>query len=423
MIKERIAGLYTNGFFHIFAGNILNKLFAFISSIVIVRLVSKADYANLAYVDNLYSYVALFAGMGMASAVLKYCSSDNQRKNLAYLKFSFKYGILFQTVIVAFLLVLAALFKFPFSGVKGMVLFYCLYPVLDYCFLLIQSVIRALLQSKLYVKISVIQTGTVMVAGIILAMLIGVKGVLAARYIAVSAAGSIGAVFIIKRFRDVQENSLSRSEIKAFLSMSVSLLIANLFSMVMPLNETFLINNLIRDEAVTANYKVATMFPAQLTFISSSIIVYYFPIIARMENKKEIWKLSKRIGLFTGAVILAIVVCGVVLSKYIVLGIYGERYIDALGLSRIFWIVYSLNAGFRMIPMNVLPAIGKAKFNAVAASVTSIIHFGIDYFMISNYGITGVAVATVWMYLLSGVTYWIYLYICCKENKEVKRCM
>lgn len=423
MIRERIAGLYNNGFFHIFAGNILNKLFAFISSIVIVRLVSKTDYANLAYTDNIYSYVALFAGLGMASAVLKYCSSDNQRKNLAYLKFAFKYGVLFQVGIVVFLIALAVFSEFPFSGVKELVLFYCFYPVLDYCFLLIQSVIRALLQSKLYVKTSIIQMTGVMAAGIVLAMLIGVKGVLVARYIAVLLAGRAGVAFIRQRFHGVQEERLSRSERTAFLSMAVSLLIANLFSMVMPLNETFLINNLIQDEAVTANYKVATMFPAQLTFISGSLMVYYFPIIAHMENKKEVWKLSKRIGLFTGISILAIVVCGVVLSKYIILGIYGKRYSDAVELSRIFWVVYSLNAGFRMLPMNILPAIGKAKFNAAAAGVTSIIHFAIDYFMISKYGIMGVAVATAWMYLLSGIAYWIYLYSCCKENEGIRRCL
>lgn len=420
MIKERITGLYKNGFFHIFAGNILNKLLAFISSIVIVRLVSKAEYANLAYVDNLYSYVTLFAGMGMASAILKYCSSDNQRKNLAYLKFALKYGILFQVGVVVFLIMAAMLFPFPFSGIKDLILFYCLYPVLDYCFLVTLNMIRALLQSKLYVKISVVQMGSVMAAGIAFTIFAGVKGVLAARYIALLLAGSMGAAFIIKRFQGVQEERLSRSEIKAFLSMAVSLLIANLFSLIMPLNETFLINNLIRDEVVTANYKVATMFPAQLTFISSSLMVYYFPIIARMEDKKEVWKLSKKIEFFTGIVILSIVVCGAVLSKHIILGIYGERYYDAVELSRIFWIVYSLNAGFRMIPMNILPAIGKARFNAIAAGVTSIIHLEIDYFMISNYGIAGVAVATAFMYLLSGVSYWIYLYICCRENERVE---
>ncbi len=418
MIKERIIGLYKNGFFHIFVGNILNKLLAFISSIVIVRLVSKAEYASLAYVDNIYSYVALFAGMGMGSAILKYSSSDNQRKNLSYLKFALKYGILFQIGVVAFLIIAALLFPFPFSDIKDLVLFYCLYPFLDYCFLVILSIIRALLQSKLYVKISVIQMGSVMTAGIVLTLFVGVKGVLAARYIAVLIAGSMGAAFIINRFKGIKEERLSRSEIKAFMSMSVSLLIANLFSLVMPLNETFLINNLIKDEVITANYKVATMLPAQITFISSSLMVYYFPIIARMEDKKEVWKLSKKIELFTGVAILFTVVCGVVLSKYIILGIYGERYYDAVEISRTFWIVYSLNAAFRMIPMNILPAIGKARFNAIVAGVTSIIHLGIDYFMVSTYGIAGVAVATALMYFLSGVSYWIYLYSCCRKAKE-----
>ena len=44
------------GFFHIFVGNTLVKMIAFVSSIVIVRLVDKTDYAYLTYADNLYNY-------------------------------------------------------------------------------------------------------------------------------------------------------------------------------------------------------------------------------------------------------------------------------------------------------------------------------------------------------------------------------
>ena len=80
-IVKKLQSLYKRGFFHIFAGGICSKLVAFVSSIVIVRLVDKEAYAALAYADNIYSYVTLVAGLGMASAVLKYSMGENRDKN------------------------------------------------------------------------------------------------------------------------------------------------------------------------------------------------------------------------------------------------------------------------------------------------------------------------------------------------------
>ena len=71
IIKEKLQGLLQGGFFHIFVGNTLVKMIGFISSIVIVRLVDKNDYAYLSYADNLYTYVISFAGLGMTSSILK----------------------------------------------------------------------------------------------------------------------------------------------------------------------------------------------------------------------------------------------------------------------------------------------------------------------------------------------------------------
>ena len=63
--------------------------------------------------------------------------------------------------------------------------------------------------------------------------------------------------------------------------MSISLMISNLFSLIMPINEMTLINELIRDEVITANYKIAIMIPSQLAFVTQSIVIYYFTIVAK----------------------------------------------------------------------------------------------------------------------------------------------
>jgi len=60
--------------------------------------------------------------------------------------------------------------------------------------------------------------------------------------------------------------------------MSISLMLSNLFSLIMPINEMTLVNELLRNETITANYKIAIMIPGQLSFVTQSIIIYYFTI-------------------------------------------------------------------------------------------------------------------------------------------------
>ena len=62
-----------------------------------------------------------------------------------------------------------------------------------------------------------------------------------------------------------------------------------------------------------------------------------------------------------------------------------------------------------MLPMNILPAIGYAQFNVVVAVASCIIHFIIDYFLITYFGIKGAVIAGGVVYFCSGIAYWSYL--------------
>lgn len=412
--------LWEKGFFYIFLGNTMNKLIAFISSMAIVRLIDKKEYACLTYSDNIYSYITLLSGLGMASALLKYCSSDNDEKNKAYIFFSIKWGSIFQIFLVLCLGLCLPFLEFPFDGARQLIYIFILYPLLEYWFNVLVTAVRSSFANKQYAIISFIQVFTVLCLGVVFTVLIGVQGVLVARYIAIAIAGGSAFAFLKQKYKNVKQIRLKYSEKKVFLGMAISLLVANLFSMVMPLNELSLINNLIRDEIITANYKVATMIPAQLPFITSSVIMFFFPILARMQNRKEVWKLSVKVGIILTAVIFLIVVIGLICSKYIIFLIYGKEYMDAVFMARVFWIVYFFNAAFRMLPMNILPALGVAKFNAIVSIVSCVFHYLIDYFFIKQQGIYGVAFATSIVYLLSGIVYWFFLYKVCKKEVELE---
>ena len=99
------------------------------------------------------------------------------------------------------------------------------------------------------------------------------------------------AIFVVakslkKYLLNVSPARLAKEEIKSFMVMSISLTMSNLFSLIMPINEMTLVNELLRSEAITSNYKIAIMIPGQLSFVTQSIIVYYFTIVAKTEDKR-----------------------------------------------------------------------------------------------------------------------------------------
>ena len=420
-LKSRLKNLVQGGFFHILFGNTLTKMIAFISSIVIVRLVSKQEYAYLAYADNLYSYINLVGGLGMSTAILKYCSAaKSKEEDKAYFWFTLKYGSVFQIVISIALLVYVYIAPIPFPQARMIIMLMVLYPLLNHIFTTIMSYVRAHLNNKLYINMSIIQTVAVFFGSVGLVLLLSINGIVIARYLATLLA-VLYSIKFLKSLGNVDKIKLSRQQIKGFMAMSISLMIASFFSVILVNNEQMLVNYLIADEVATANYKVANLIPAQLTFVTNSIVVYYFPLIARLEDKIQIWKQLKKIGILSAGISVVISISGMILSPLIVQIAYGNKYEDALSLFPIFWIVHAINSGIRFLPMNMLAAVGKTKFNAIMSVCTCIIHVIVDYISIQAFGIMGVGIASGLVYAVSGILYWLYLHkVCVKDSSNGK---
>ena len=408
-LKDKIKMLLSQGFFHILLGGTLTKVIAFISSILIVRFVSKEDYAYLTYADNLYSYIYLFACFGLDTAVLKYCINEDKRKNKGYFLFAFRTGMLIEMILIVIIVIAINIFPVAFEQSRAYLYALLLYPTLYFIVCLLQAFMRARLKNKEFAYAGIIQTGIVLLVSVSLVFVVSAFSVIIARYCA--AVIVIAYCFYILRdeLNTKETIILTRDNKREFVMFGISLLIANVFSMIMPINEVFLVNNVIRDTTVTANYKVASLIPQQLGFITSAIITFYFPYFARMVDRKEIWEKSKNVGLVTGGIISGIVIIGAILSPVIIRIAYGNKYSDINLLMTVLWVVYGINAGFRMLPMNILPAIGYTRFNMVLSIATCVVHFVIDYYLIKSFGVNGAAIAGAIVYSLTGFAYWAYL--------------
>lgn len=418
---SRIKYLFHDGFFHIVSGGILVKLTAFVSSIVIVRIVEKANYGYLAYADNLYSYINLFTGLGLSTALIKFCKPSNlPGENKFYLSVALKYGVAFQLSLSVLLCIGVSIMAVPFPQARPLVYCLILFPALTQILNVCLGFVRAMQYNQLYAAMGVVQTAVILLVSVPSALIIDVYGVPFARYVAMSLAIFMGARFI----RNVVPAGTkiirpNRNEVTFFWKISISMMFANLFSMIMPLNEAFMINDFIRDEFVTANYKVATLIPYQLTFITNSIVVYVFPKIAHA-NKSEgkIFGYIVRIALITFGIVFSVSFLAYLFSPHIIRIVYGARFEDAIEMAKIYWIVHGLNAGFRMFPMNILPAVGSTYFNTTLSVVSCLIHFFLLRWILPNYGIYGAAYALIAIYCCSGIAYWIYLFFRIRPERK-----
>lgn len=411
--------LFKGGFFHILTGNVLNKAVAMISSVVVARIVDKVSYAHLSYADNIYSYITLFSGLGMASALLKFCSSDNEKgKDAAYLKFAYTVGGGFELAASIIACIALTVFEIPYDGARVFAWMLVLYPLFSYFISTNSIYMRTQLDNKKYAAAGVAFSLLSCILSIIGIVALGTKGIVAGRYLAVILVFLYTAIYVRKKLQGSNEIKLTTGEKKAFLSMGISLAFANFFSGIMPINEVFLVNNVIRDETISANFRVAGLIPQMLLLVSGAVTVYYFPIIARLKKGNEIKKKVLQIAGINFAVITVITAVGALLTPWVLNLLYSGKYNDAVSISYVLWLMRAANCAVRFVPMNMLPAIGKTKFNLITAIMSCVVQCGLDYFFIKEFGIFGVAYGAIIVYLISGIAYWVYFLKCCKDNKS-----
>jgi len=417
-VIDKAKYLVRTGFAHVMVGNTLIMAIGFLSSICIVRLISKESYGLLCHADNMYQYVLLFSGLGMSTALLKFCSTGTDpQKAKSLLVFSLKYGVLIQLFLTALMVFYATVVSRTFPKANYLIYSSILYPASFYVVTTLQSYLRSQQENKLYARIALAQSTLVFVLSVLLALVLDAAGVVLARYLGLAAAVGLGLRYVVRRLGSVTLCKVSLTTRKAFVGMSVAMMLTNMFSSVIATNEMFLVNHLIHDAAITATYRVAVLIPGQLLVIAGSVVVYVFPLVAGLScDKSRALSIVLRTGAATFVAVAICAAVGRVVSPLLIRIVYGVQYENAIPLSNAFWFVHGLNAGVRMIPLNLLPAIGEAKFCAYMSVITCAVHFVLDYVFIKSIGIEGVAYAAGLVYFCSGGCYWLYTIYSCKKG-------
>ena len=416
---EGIKTLHKRGFFHIIAGSTLAKIAGFVSVFFLPRFLSKADYGLLTYVENIRNYVMLFNGIGITNATLRFCAqqgSDEEKKG--YFVASLKIGIFADVFLIVLPTAAFLVIPFPYEGARFQLVISSCLPILYFLFTDIQLLLRATFQNQRYSVYNFTYSFLLMIFQIVFAVLWGVTGVMIGKYLSMALCVLMGYLLI----RDlpmmkVKAIKLDWHEIKTIIRFGIVMLTASATSTVMSYNETFIVGQLLKDEELLAEYRVAANILSISLFLLEALLVFILPyFIQHIKDKQWIWENYKKLFVINGTVMTLFHLGLFIFAKLYLFIFAGPEYMGAVSLVRMFLVASWIQAVFRGISGNILAVTGEEKFNLKINIVFVVVHAVIDVAAVKTLGIYGAAIALIVVYFLSGLIMNIHLRNICKKQ-------
>lgn len=421
--KNIISKLKDKGFFHIFGSSIINKIVQFCSGIFIVRILNKTDFGIFTYSQNLISFFLLINGLGILNGLLQFGTKniEKEKKN-ELLKYSIKISI-FSNICICVLIALYSKFGiFKIEEARKIFLFMSFYPITNILVEMIQVKNRIDLENKKMALNTNVNTILNLLFMLILGKVFGLKGVVLGKYLAniITIIYGIDSIKnIIKYWKKIKE--IKRDEKKVILKFSIVSMLNNGISQLLYIVDILLIGIIIGNIDVIASYKTATLIPFALNFIPMSIMTYMYPYFSKNSENKEYLKIKyKELVKYMTILNLGITFLLVIFSKYIVLIIFGEKYLEAVNSFRILSIGYFFAASFRIPAGNLLAAIGAIKFNFYTTISCGLLNILLDIYLIKIYGSIGAAIATLFIFIISGIIGNSFIYNTIYKNMEIR---
>ena len=419
MIKkfwEKLRQFAQEGLFHIFGSRVIAQVGALISSMVVVRALEKTEYGYYVSANNLYSYPAVFVGLGMTSVIMQFCSEriSEGRKN-AIFRHALSTGNA-ANILVALATAALALWKY-LTGHHEIAFYLILMlalPFINYADTYAQTVLRVKLQNKVFSYANIAFAAALLLGNILLSKLLGVPGLIVSKYLAFV----VSVVFCVtvlqkERFFGVikaEKEQLDRSEKKQINSYAFVCSITNFASIVLTLLDITCLDLVMSDPTVLADYHVAAAIPAACVFVPSSLMVFFYPklVNAVSSSKQEGLACVKQIAKMSALINGFVFVCLNLFAPLIIWIIYGEKYMNVVPIFRVLslnYLVYCVSD----IMGNLIAAVKKVKINLAIAVFSGLLNVCMNLLLIPRIGTAGAAIATLAVSVSVAVLDFLYL--------------
>ena len=404
MIKnliEKVRNYAKEGLFHIFGSKMIAQVGGLISSVVVIRHLEKFDYGSYVDAVNLYSYPAIFMGLGMTNVIIQYCSEkvSESRRNAIY-RHALWYGNA-ANILVA--LVTAGIAYWQYRIGEPQTAFYlllmCGLPFINYADAYAQTVLRVKGKNQVFANANTVYSVVLLIGNIVFTRLFLVPGLVYSRYLAYFVATVIcmSALWKDRFFGKIMSTKerLEGPDLRQINNYAFVCAITNFASTVLTLLDVTCLDLVLKDPTVLADYHVASVIPTACTFVPSCLMVFFYPKLVaaisdgKAEGRRYLFQLAKIYAVVNGVVCLGIAVFAPVLIWIV----YGEKYMNVIGLMQILNLNY-LAYCVRNLMGNAIAAIKKVKMNLLFAVISGVLNIVLNMLLIPWLGASGAAIAT-----------------------------
>ena len=389
-LRDFISRFFGNKGQFVFLSLLVAKVCAFVGSVYVIRLLPPDQFGLVSIVASVFAVFVPFSGFGSMQSLLRFGAiTEDEREQQQLSTYLFSRGWLAQ-LLLTLVFVCSSIFFAPKYGQTFFIFIAFACRLFGYFFYLhIQSVLRIRGKNREFARLNNIVNIGSLVLMLALTYFYQLEG-----YVVAMALSPFLSLFWFSK-NDVKFNFWRGFQVKTkeiwnygFHSALTALLSDTLFSL------DVLFAGLMLNEHAVADYKVAILLPANITFLALTFMQSDFPLLAKNGQNRSFLKdyVLNYYKIFL-PVCLFIFLIGFFLSDQILQTVFGEVYGGNGKIFSLLLAAFCMNMLFRNLYGNLLAAIGKMKINTIVSVLALVVFAVLAFIFIPKSGIFGVAIA------------------------------
>ena len=402
---------FSSGMFHLFSSAVIAQGFGLVTAIIVARLLFPSDVGHIGVITTVVGFMAVVAGFGLNTAVLKYVSEPITQTEKEKILFHSLAG----TLIISLLITTIAFIGTYIPGILAdeIALYYLRFFVWTLPFSAVFSVVTCYFHGEKKIKekaiIELTQRILIFAAAIIGVYLWALSGYIFANIFVITLAG-FSSIFLLQKH--IRLFKFDTTLIKKMFRFGGFSFLANEFALVVSTADILCISYLLKDASLVGFYYIAVALMRGFRLIPSTIMQTALPYISEksidaQSTQNLYFKLLKKMTLLMLFVCIVLYFVG---GKFLVL-LFGNTYIPSVPVFNVlliglfFWSVGSVS-GITLLGR------GRPDLNFYTVLIEGALNIALNIVFIIQMGIIGAAVAT-------SITYFIRFvinYLLCQHD-------
>lgn len=422
---EKLKDFFKKGLFHIIGSNAINKVIAFVANLILVRILSKAEFGIFSGAFNVFSIVFLFSGLGINNGVLYFCSQKRSMENKKeYYNYCFKVGNIVNAVLCGILLVYGLIVPAGISEARQYIILLAGMPLAGFWYEFYSIVLRTQKENKKYALLLNVNSILYASLAILGSLVAGITGTILGRYLANIISAFLGCHYSREYLysKEEERHDISADAKKPLYSYSIKAGLSSAFNNILYLLDVYIIGIVIADATILASYKVGAQIPENMNFLPQSMMAFFLPVfIENAGNHEWLKKRTKELYLSMAAIAFVLSAVLIILAPYVITILFGSQYVDAVPCFRIMTVSFFFLSTFRLTSTNILLSLGKAGYTLMISIVSGVANIILAVTMTVNFGSLGAAYATLIVTLIASALSFPYvIHVIKNMNRETR---